>query len=112
MTYFKMLARIAPLAAVVACSNLTNVSAPDIVLPDTQWSGIPYGDSAPVSFTYGKPLTRDPVLKIASAHLDAAVAYSKDPARFDAFARVTKARTLLNLDDYAGVAAVVASVPT
>src|SRR5258708_3514812 len=84
----------------------------ELLIGETNCSGVPLGSSAPGAYTVGMPISRDSMLKVALAHLDSALAYSADTPRFLSLARVFKARALLNHDRVAEASALVAAVPT
>jgi starch-binding outer membrane protein, SusD/RagB family len=72
--------------------------------------GFPLNDIVNFTPVYNPPLTTNEVLEHAIAQFDSALAYGGDSARVMNFARVGKARALLNLGKYAEAAEVAAEV--
>lgn len=84
-----------------------------IHLADALCSGIPLTDyRSPGGFDYKAGSTTEEVYTLAVAQFDSALANSPDSVRYQHFAKVGKARALLNLGRFAEAAAAVADVPT
>ena len=98
-------ARIGEMFAVAAYSelNLGELYCAGITLT-TVSDGLPS--------TYGTPLTITDVLTRSSADFDSATTYGKDSAVVLNLARIGKARTLLDLGQFAAAASAVSAVPT
>jgi starch-binding outer membrane protein, SusD/RagB family len=83
-----------------------------VFLAETWCSGVPISHlKADGGIDYGVPLTTHQILDTAIARFDAAVAATTDPD-MTAFARVAKARALIDSGGFAAAGALVATVPT
>ncbi|HYL22696.1 MAG TPA: hypothetical protein VEU74_13095 [Gemmatimonadales bacterium] len=83
-----------------------------VLFAETFCSGVPVSQLNPDgSITYGVPLTTAQLLDTAVARFNAAIAVSSDVGMTN-FARVGKARALLDLDSITAAATVAAPVPT
>lgn len=84
-----------------------------IYLADIFCSGIPLTDyRSPGGFTYMPGQPTEKVYELAIAQFDSALASIPDSASYRNFARVGKARALVNLGRFAEAAETVAEVPT
>jgi hypothetical protein len=84
----------------------------ETMLAETVCSGIPLGTLEESGTVFGTPMTTGEILALAVQHFDSALAYAADSARILNFARIGKARALLNDAKYTEAAAAVAGVPT
>jgi hypothetical protein len=80
-------------------------------------NGIPLSDASVSPIVYGKPLTGDAVFRVAMASLDSAIALAGAGADGQSVlvtraARVARARAQLGINDIAGAATTVATVPS
>jgi hypothetical protein len=85
----------------------------EVMLTELFCSGIPLAN-APygADVTLSAAISRTDVLARAVAHFDSALVYGQDSLPIATLARVGKGRALLDLGDFAGAAAAVATVPT
>jgi hypothetical protein len=74
--------------------------------------GFPLHEVVDYKVVYGRPLATTEALERALADFDSALVAAADSARVLNFARVGRARTLLNLGRFAEAASAVAEVPT
>ena len=85
----------------------------ELLMGELMCSGLPLSFSGVGTITYGPPISKDEMLKVAIADLDSALAGgAADTARFLNMAKVLKGRALLDIDQPAAAAAAVAGVPT
>lgn len=75
-------------------------------------SGFPIDEVQNGLSVYSQPYTTERALRYAISTLDTALDVGRDSVRFLNFARVLKARALVDLGEYDSAKAVVASVPT
>ncbi len=79
---------------------------------ETYCSGVPFGTAnADGTLDMGQPQTTQEMFQTAIARADQALANTGGSATQDDLARVVRARALLNMGDFAGAAAMVATVP-
>jgi hypothetical protein len=83
-----------------------------IAFGENYCSGVPYSLATDTALVFGGPTTTAETFDIAIERFDAAIGDAAAEDRIVNFARVGKGRALLNLNDPAGAAAAVASVPT
>jgi hypothetical protein len=74
--------------------------------------GFPLHDVVDYKVVYGPPLSTEEAFERALQDLDSALIHAADSARVLNFARVSRARTLLNLGRFGEAASAVAEVPT
>lgn len=92
----------------------------EMQLAEVFCNGVPYGITADGVPSYTEPLTSKQGLELALLHLDSALAFiSTPPSDTGSFegsigdaARITRARTLINLGRFADAANAVAGIPT
>lgn len=80
-------------------------------------NGIPFGETVDGVVTYTEPLTNQQGFALALTHLDSAIALTSDEdndlaERVQNAARIARARTLVNMGEFAEAAAEVAGIPT
>jgi hypothetical protein len=83
-----------------------------IAFGENYCSGVPYSQATDTALVFGGPTTTAETFDIAVERFDAAIADGAADADIVNLARVGKGRALLDLNDAAGAAAAVASVPT
>ncbi len=83
-----------------------------LLFGETWCSGVPFSFPAEDGLILGQPLTTQEMFQFASGLLDEAISSPGGSSDVENLARVFKGRTLLNMGNAAGAAAVVASVPT
>jgi tetratricopeptide (TPR) repeat protein len=107
------IAAYAPAASPALTGHLHAVQGmAEVMLAELYCSGIPLAQLTKNGFVYGKALTTTQVLEHAIAQFDSALALTSDSARLINFAKVGKARALLNLGRYDEAAQAVSGVPT
>jgi hypothetical protein len=88
----------------------------EMIVSQSFCNGIPFGETVDGAPVYGKPLMNADATKFAITHLDSALIYltgtDAGTANVKNAVLVAKARAQVDLADYAGAAATVASVPT
>lgn len=88
----------------------------EMIVAQSFCNGIPFGETVNGAPVYGQPMTDADASKFAITHLDSAVIYltgsDAGTANIKNAVLVTRARAQVDLGDYAGAAATVASVPT
>ena len=88
----------------------------EMSLAEAFCNGIPLSDASTGAVVYGPPLTTQAVFQLALAHFDSALTLSTATDAFTTTVRhsaaIAKARTLIDLGQFASVAAAVANVPT
>ena len=84
----------------------------ELYMGEAMCSGVPLSFADINSITFGRPISRDSMLRTALAHFDSAAAYAADSTRILNFARIGRARTLQQLNRHTEAAAAVAGIPT
>jgi starch-binding outer membrane protein, SusD/RagB family len=83
----------------------------EILLAEHFCSGITLSEIVEGRAVYGEPLTTEEVFRVGLAHADSAVALTSGNDPISSLARVTRARALLNLGQFAEAASAVSAVP-
>lgn len=85
----------------------------EVMLAELYCSGIPLATLIPGGgYEYGVGLTSNQVYEQAIAHFDSAITLLQDSVHYRNFARIGKARALINLNRYADAATTVNGIPT
>jgi len=88
----------------------------EMIVAQSFCNGIPFGETVNGAPVYGQPITDANASKLAISHLDSALIYltgtDAATANIKNAVLVTKARAQVDIGDFAGAAASVASVPT